>query len=138
MIGQDQRPGEPAISVRGLAKRFGDLEAVAGVDFEVRRGEAFGFLGPNGAGKTSTMKIVACSSPVSEGELSVMGMNPRLDASRIKARLGVIPQQDNLDTELTVRENLLMYARYFDIPRAIAEQRAVELLEFVQLSERAD
>jgi lipooligosaccharide transport system ATP-binding protein len=107
------------------------------VDFDVRAGEAFGFLGPNGAGKTSIMRMIGCASPISEGELRVMDMDPRTEASRIKARLGVIPQLDNLDTELTVRENLLMYARYFDVPRAVAERRAAELLEFVQLTERA-
>jgi lipooligosaccharide transport system ATP-binding protein len=108
------------------------------VDFDVRPGKAFGFLGPNGAGKTSTMRMIACSSPVTEGELSVIGMDPRTQAREIKARLGVVPQIDNLDTELAVRENLEMYARYFDIPNDVARKRADELLEFVQLSERAN
>jgi lipooligosaccharide transport system ATP-binding protein len=125
------------VYARGLTKRFPGLTAVDHVDFDVHAGEAFGFLGPNGAGKTSTMKMIGCASPVSEGELRVMDMDPRTQASRIKARLGVIPQLDNLDAELTVRENLLMYARYFDLPREVAERRTVELLEFVQLSERA-
>jgi lipooligosaccharide transport system ATP-binding protein len=111
--------------------------AVDGISFDVRAGEAFGFLGPNGAGKTSTMRMIACASPVTDGELRVLNMSPRTDASRIKARLGVVPQQDNLDTEITVRENLLMYARYFDIPRQVAERRADELLEFVELADRA-
>jgi lipooligosaccharide transport system ATP-binding protein len=127
----------PLIRARGLTKRFGPFVAVDGVDFEVYRGEAFGVLGPNGAGKTSTMRMIGCASPVTDGELRVLGMNPRTDASRIKARLGVVPQIDNLDTELTVRENLLMYARYFDIPRATARRRADELLAFVELTERA-
>ena len=127
----------PLVYARGLTKRFPGLTAVDHVDFDVHAGEAFGFLGPNGAGKTSTMKMIGCASPVSEGELRVMDMDPRTQASRIKARLGVIPQLDNLDTELTVRENLLMYARYFDLPREVAERRTVDLLEFVQLSERA-
>ena len=131
-------PGEALVRARGLTKRFGDFTAVNAVDFDVLSGEAFGFLGPNGAGKTSTMRMIACSSPISAGELTVIGMDPRTQAAEIKARLGVVPQLDNLDTELTVRENLEMYARYFDIPDAVARQRAAELLEFVQLSERAD
>jgi lipooligosaccharide transport system ATP-binding protein len=122
---------------RGLTKRFAKLTAVDGIDFEVQAGEAFGLLGPNGAGKTSTMKMIACTSPVTEGDLRVMDLDPRTHASEIKARLGVIPQLDNLDTELTVRENLLMYARYFDIGGSVARSRADELLEFVQLSEKA-
>ncbi len=103
----------------------------------MRTGEAFGFLGPNGAGKTSTMKMIACSSPVTDGDLSVIGMDPRTQSAQIKARLGVVPQTDNLDAELTVLENLLMYARYFDIPMSVARPRAADLLEFMQLSERA-
>jgi lipooligosaccharide transport system ATP-binding protein len=126
------------ITARGLTKRFGGFVAVDGIDFDVRAGEAFGFLGPNGAGKTSTMRMIGCASPVTSGELRVMALDPRTDASAIKARLGVVPQQDNLDAELTVRENLLMYARYFDIPRDVARQRADALLAFVQLAERAD
>jgi lipooligosaccharide transport system ATP-binding protein len=128
---------EVLVHARGLTKRFGEFTAVNGIDFDVRVGEAFGFLGPNGAGKTSTMRMIACSSPVTSGELTVIGMDPRRDAPQIKARLGVVPQLDNLDAELTVRENLEMYARYFDIPDAVATARADELLEFVQLSERA-
>ena len=127
----------PLIHARGLTKRFGAFTAVDGISFDVHAGEAFGFLGPNGAGKTSTMRMIACVSPASGGELRVLDMDPRSDASRIKARLGVVPQQDNLDTEITVRENLLMYARYFDIPRHVAEARADELLEFVELRDRA-
>src|SRR3990170_4580801 len=94
---------EVLVHARGLTKRFGDFTAVDAVDFDVRVGEAFGFLGPNGAGKTSTMRMIACSSPVTEGELSVIGMDPRRDAPEIKGRLGVVPQIDNLDAELTVR-----------------------------------
>jgi lipooligosaccharide transport system ATP-binding protein len=127
----------PLLSARGLLKRFKTFTAVDGIDFDVRRGEAFGFLGPNGAGRTSTMRMIGCSSPVTGGELRVMGLDPRTSASAIKARLGVVPQRDNLDTELTVRENLLMYARYFDIPGPIARARTDELLAFVQLAERA-
>ena len=125
------------IHARGLTKRFGAFVAVDHIDFDVRAGEAFGFLGPNGAGKTSTMRMIACASPVTDGELRVLDMSPRSDASRIKARLGVVPQQDNLDTEITVRENLLMYARYFDISRSVARRRADDLLAFVELSDRA-
>ena len=127
----------PLIHARGLTKRFGTFTAVDRISFDVHAGEAFGFLGPNGAGKTSTMRMIACASPASGGELTVLNMNPRSSASRIKARLGVVPQQDNLDMEITVRENLLMYARYFDISRHVAGRRADELLEFVELADRA-
>ena len=129
---------DPLIHARGLTKRFASSTAVDRIDFDVHAGEAFGFLGPNGAGKTSTMRMIGCASPITDGELSVLGMNPRTQASRIKARLGVVPQQDNLDHEITVRENLLMYARYFNISRGASKQKAAELLEFVELSERAD
>jgi lipooligosaccharide transport system ATP-binding protein len=129
---------ESLVHARGLTKRYANgFTAVDGVDFDVHPGKAFGFLGPNGAGKTSTMRMIACSSPVSDGELTVIGMNPRTQARQIKARLGVVPQIDNLDTELTVRENLEMYARYFDIPADVFRKRGQELLEFVQLEERA-
>src|SRR6187431_3801688 len=126
------------VHARGLTKRYANgFTAVDSVDFDVRPGKAFGFLGPNGAGKTSTMRMIACASPVTSGELTVINMDPRKQAPQIKARLGVVPQLDNLDAELTVRENLEMYARYFDIPDAVARARADELLDFVQLSERA-
>jgi len=128
----------PLVLARNLRKTFAAFTAVDSIDFEVNAGEAFGFLGPNGAGKTSTMKMIACASPVTSGELRVFGMDPRTQASAIKARLGVVPQGENLDLELTVRENLLMYARYFDIPTRVARQRAEELLAFVQLTERGD
>jgi lipooligosaccharide transport system ATP-binding protein len=128
----------PLISAHGLVKRFGDLIAVDGIDFDVARGEAFGFLGPNGAGKTSTMRMIACVSPVTSGTLTVFGKNPEHLGAEIRARLGVVPQADTLDLELTVRENLIMYARYFDIPWAEGGKRADELLEFVQLEERAN
>ena len=127
---------EVLVHARRLTKRFGEFTAVNGVDFDVRTGEAFGFLGPNGAGKTSTMRMIACQSPVSDGELTVIGMDTRRQAPEIKARLGVVPQEDNLDGELTVRENLEMYARYFDIPLPVARKRADELLEFMQLLDR--
>ncbi len=129
---------ESLVHARGLTKRYANgFTAVDGVDFDVFAGRAFGFLGPNGAGKTSTMRMIACSSPITDGTLSVIGMDPRTQGRQIKAKLGVVPQIDNLDTELTVRENLEMYARYFDIPGNVARKRADELLEFVQLSERA-
>jgi len=126
------------IRARGLLKRFGDFVVVNGIDVDVRAGEAFGFLGPNGAGKSSTMRMIGCVSPPSGGELRILGMDPRRDGPAIRARLGVCPQTDNLDAELTVQENLTTYARYFGIPRRVARQRATELLEFVQLTERAD
>jgi lipooligosaccharide transport system ATP-binding protein len=122
---------------RGLVKRFGELTAVDGIDVEVRAGEAFGFLGPNGAGKSSTMRMIGCVSPPSGGELRILGMDPVRQGPLIRARLGVCPQQDSLDPELTVVENLVVYARYFGIPWKVARQRAAELLSFVQLSERA-
>ncbi|HWW52170.1 MAG TPA: ABC transporter ATP-binding protein [Acidimicrobiales bacterium] len=126
------------VEARQLTKRFGDFVAVDGIDFDVATGEAFGFLGPNGAGKSSTMRMIGCVSPVTEGKLSVLGMDPAVDGARIRARLGVVPQEDNLDLELTVRENLLIYGRYFDLPRSLINERSAELLEFVQLHERAD
>jgi lipooligosaccharide transport system ATP-binding protein len=129
---------EALVSARSLTKRFGDLVAVDAIDFEVRRAEAFGFLGPNGAGKTSTMRMIGCTSPPSGGSLTVIGMDPIAQASEVKRRIGVVPQIDNLDIELTVRENLEMYARYFDVPRAEADRRIDELLEFVQLTEKAN
>ena len=124
------------IHARGLTKRFGELTAVDGIDFDVARGESFGFLGPNGAGKTSAMRMIGCVSPVSAGTLRVLGMDPIADGPRIRARLGVVPQQDTLDTELTVRENLTLYGRYFGLSRAECAKRADELLEFAQLTER--
>jgi lipooligosaccharide transport system ATP-binding protein len=127
----------PLIQARGLYKRFGDFVAVDGIDVDVHRGEAFGFLGPNGAGKSSTMRMIGCVSPVSGGTLRILGMDPAVDGARIRARLGVVPQDDTLDMELTVRENLLIYGRYFGLPRRVIRERADRLLEFVQLAERA-
>jgi lipooligosaccharide transport system ATP-binding protein len=127
----------PLITARGLVKRFGDFAAVDGIDVDVMPGESFGFLGPNGAGKSSTMRMIGCVSPVTEGELRIFGLDPAVDGRQIRARLGVVPQQDQLDVELTVEENLVIYGRYFDIPRAECRRRAAELLEFVQLTERA-
>ena len=131
------RGGAPLILARGLVKRFGELTAVDGIDVAVHAGEAFGFLGPNGAGKTTTMRMIGCVSPPTDGTLTIMGLDPRRDGPAIRARLGVCPQDDILDVELSARENLTTYARYFGISRAVASRRARELLEFVQLEERA-
>ncbi len=128
----------PMIEAHALTKRFGSFVAVDGIDFAIEPGEAFGFLGPNGAGKTSTMRMIGCVSPRSGGELSVLGLDPAHDGPQIRARLGVVPQEDNLDTELTVWDNLMIYGRYFDLPRREIRERAAELLEFVQLSDRRD
>ncbi|HEX6937395.1 MAG TPA: ABC transporter ATP-binding protein [Actinomycetes bacterium] len=127
----------PLIHARGLVKRFGSFTAVDGIDVDVARGEAFGFLGPNGAGKSSTMRMIGCVSPVTAGTLRVLDHDPAVDGARIRARLGVVPQEDTLDTELTVRENLLVYGRYFGLPRHVVAERADRLLDFVQLAERS-
>ncbi|HET8784728.1 MAG TPA: ATP-binding cassette domain-containing protein [Candidatus Limnocylindrales bacterium] len=126
------------IHARGLTKTFGDLVAVDAIDFDVAPGESFGFLGPNGAGKTSTMRMIGCVSPMSAGTLRILGQDPDRDGPRIRARLGVVPQQDTLDNELTVRENLLIYGRYFGLSRAECAKRADDLLEFAQLTEKSD
>ena len=126
------------VQARGLRKSFGAFEAVRGIDVDVAPGEVFGFLGPNGAGKSSTMRMVACVSPRSGGSLQVLGMDPDVDGPRIRARIGVVPQLDNLDSELTVRENLEIYGRYFGLPRARVRAKALELMEFAQLTDRAD
>jgi lipooligosaccharide transport system ATP-binding protein len=128
----------PMIRARGLTKVFGSFRAVDEIDFDVAAGEAFGFLGPNGAGKSSTMRMIACVSPRSAGELKVLGWDPDRDGPRIRARLGVVPQEDNLDPELSLRENLYVYGRYFDLPRKQLRERIDELLDFAQLSDRAD
>jgi lipooligosaccharide transport system ATP-binding protein len=125
------------IRASGLRKSFGDFEAVKGINVEVKRGEAFGFLGPNGAGKSSTMRMIAAVSPVSGGELEILGMDPAVDGPAIRGRLGVCPQEDTLDNELNVRDNLVIYGRYFGIPRAEVNDRVDELLDFVQLTEKA-
>ena len=131
-------PEGALIHARGLTKRFGAFTAVDGIDFDVARGESFGFLGPNGAGKTTAMRMVSCVSPVTSGTLRVLGMDPATHGPEIKARIGVVPQQDQLDEELSVRENLYIYGRYFDLPRRVSARRADELLEFAQLTERGD
>jgi lipooligosaccharide transport system ATP-binding protein len=128
----------PLVHARGLVKRFGDLTAVDAIDFDVQQGEAFGFLGPNGAGKSSTMRMIGCVSPPSGGTLRVLGLDPVKKGADIRARLGVVPQEDTLDMELTVRENMLIYGRYFGLHRKVVHERAERLLEFVQLDERID
>ncbi|MDI9634167.1 MAG: ATP-binding cassette domain-containing protein [Methanolinea sp.] len=128
----------PLIVARDLVKDYGDARAVDRVSFTVGEGEVFGFLGPNGAGKTSTMRMIQCVSPPTAGELSVFGVDVREDPASIKARLGVVPQETNLDTDFSCRENLLVYARYFGIPAREARERAERLLDFVQLAEKAD
>jgi lipooligosaccharide transport system ATP-binding protein len=129
--------GDILIRARGLVKRFGDFTAVDGIDFELSRGEVLGFLGPNGAGKSSTMRMIGCVSPPSGGELSILGLDPVRDGLAIRARLGVVPQEDTLDVELTVWENLLVYGRYFGLRRDVISERAARLLDFVQLTDRA-
>src|ERR1043165_7644807 len=135
-------PSSPSTSAlihaRGLTKRFGSFTAVDAIDFDVAPGESFGFLGPNGAGKTSTMRMIGCVSPMTDGFLEVLGSDPRRDGPRIRSRIGVVPQQDTLDTELSVRENLVIYGRYFGLSRAECRKRADELLDFAQLTERAN
>jgi lipooligosaccharide transport system ATP-binding protein len=110
---------------------------VDGIDFDLFRGEAFGFLGPNGAGKSSTMRMLGCVSPPTSGDLTILGGDPVRDGAAIRARLGVVPQEDTLDNELTVRENMLVYGRYFGLPRKLINERTDQLLDFVQLTERA-
>jgi lipooligosaccharide transport system ATP-binding protein len=132
------------VEARGLTKTYpprgssGEFRAVDGVDFELRRGEAFGFLGPNGAGKSSTMRMISAISPISGGSLRVLGMDPTTQGPQVRARLGVVPQDDCLDRELTVRENLHIYGRYFGLRRPVIRQRTAELLDFAQLRDKAD
>jgi len=125
------------VEAHGLTKRFGDFVAVDSVDFTIAKGESFGFLGPNGAGKTSTMRMISCISPLSGGTLRVLGKDPTHDGPSIRARMGLVPQEDSLDLELTVLDNLMIYGRYFDMPRKVIRERAEQLLEFAQLTERA-
>jgi lipooligosaccharide transport system ATP-binding protein len=134
----DQVDDAVLLRATGLTKEFGDFTAVDGIDFAVRKGECFGFLGPNGAGKSSTMRMVGCVSPVSAGELRLFGLDPATDGPAIRARLGNCPQSDTLDEELTVAENLWVYGRYFGLSRKEVRSRAAELLDFAQLTDRAD
>jgi lipooligosaccharide transport system ATP-binding protein len=126
------------IEAKELKKIFGNVIAVDGISFTVKKGEVFGFLGPNGAGKTSTMKIIACVSPRTSGAIRVLGMDPDIHPAEIKQQLGVVPQETNLDPDFTCYGNLFTYARYFNIPADNAHQKAEELLEFVQLQEKRD
>ncbi len=125
------------ISARGLVKRYGDFTAVDGIDFDIEQGESFGFLGPNGAGKSTTMRMISAVSTRTGGTLDVLGLDTNEHGPEIRAQLGVVPQADNLDTELRARENLVVYGRYFGLPRAVVQQRADELLAFAQLEEKA-
>ena len=127
---------DPLVEGRRLTKRFGSFVAVDAVDFRVERGQSFGFLGPNGAGKTSTMRMIACVSTPSDGELRVFGLDPAAGGREIRSRLGVVPQEDTLDLELTVLDNMIIYGRYFGLPRRVCRERAERLLEFVQLDGR--
>jgi lipooligosaccharide transport system ATP-binding protein len=146
MVGRVPHPIPPPdvlIRAQGLVKTFAKknnepFTAVAGIDFEVRRGEVFGFLGPNGAGKSTTMRMIGCVSPVGGGHLSLFGLDPNTQGPAIRARLGVVPQEDSLDLEMRVRDNLHVYGRYFGLPRQIIRERAARLLDFVQLTERAE
>jgi lipooligosaccharide transport system ATP-binding protein len=134
----------PLVEARSLTKIYPprgsspEFRAVDGVDFELRRGEAFGFLGPNGAGKSTTMRMISATSPVSGGTLRVLGMDPSSQGPEVRARLGVVPQDDCLDRELTVRENLFIYGRYFGLRRSVIRERIAALLDFAQLVDKAD
>ncbi|MCH7669016.1 MAG: ABC transporter ATP-binding protein [Acidobacteria bacterium] len=128
----------PVAYAESLVKKFGDFTAVDGIDFEVAPGEVFGFLGPNGAGKSSTMRMIGAVSPVTDGKLRVFDLDPRTDGPEIRGRIGVVPQENLLDMDLTVSENLLIYGRYFDLPRSLIKERIVELLDFAQLTDKKD
>ncbi|MFZ4628915.1 MAG: ABC transporter ATP-binding protein, partial [Blastocatellia bacterium] len=125
-----------AIDADGVVRRYGELTAVDRISFQVGQGEAFGLLGPNGAGKSTLMRMIYCRSPLTEGRLRVVGLDVMTEARAIKARVGVVPQENNLDPDLNLRENLLVYARYYRIPRALAEERADRLIEFAELEEK--
>jgi len=141
LVNGDPQVAAPDLDVlvraTGLTKKFGKFVAVDGVDFSLNRGEVFGILGPNGAGKSSTMRMIGCVSPASGGKLTIFGQDPGRDGPAIRARIGVVPQEDTLDTELTVLENLLIYGRYFGLPRDVIKERSAKLLDFVQLADRA-
>jgi len=129
---------ESPLVARALRKVYGEFVAVDGIDFEVEPGETFALLGPNGAGKSSTMKMVSTVAPITSGDLRVFGLDPAVDGQQIRSRLGVVPQEDILDNELTTRENLRIYQRYFGVPWAKTGAKADELLDFVQLGDRAE
>ncbi|MFN7946395.1 MAG: ATP-binding cassette domain-containing protein [Blastocatellia bacterium] len=129
-------PAACAVEARDLVKRYNDLTAVDGISFTVSPGEAFGLLGPNGAGKSTTMRMIYCRTPLSAGTLNVAGLNVTTHPREIKSIVGVIPQENNLDPDLNVRDNLLVYARYFRLPRREAERRTDELISFVELEDK--
>src|SRR5690606_5865110 len=128
----------PIIQAESVSRRFGDFVAVDGLDFEVSAGEFFGLLGPNGAGKTTTIRMISCVQDVSGGLLTVDGLDVRAEDRAVKALLGVVPQEDNLDEDLTVRQNLEVYARYFGVPKPLARQRIADGLTLMQLDEKAE
>jgi len=130
-------PPQFVITAENLTKRYGDVVAVDGISFSVPAGEAFGLLGPNGAGKSTTMKMIGGVSQRTSGNLSIMGLDPDQNGPEVRAHLGVVPQQDNLDEELKVRDNLLVYGRYFGLPMSYLKPKADELLEFAQLTDKA-
>lgn len=136
-MGGDDRAGRTLVRARNLVKRFGDFTAVDGIEFDLHGGETFGLLGPNGAGKTTTMRMLSCVSAPSGGELRILDRDPAREQTRIRERLGICPQADNLDLDLTVVENITTYARYFGMSRGRARARAAELLEFARLEDRA-
>jgi lipooligosaccharide transport system ATP-binding protein len=129
---------EKLIVARGLTKTYGDFIAVDGIDFDVAKGESFGFLGPNGAGKSTTMRIIGATSVRTSGTLTILGKDPEVNGPQIRAHLGVVPQQDNLDVELTVSENIFIYGRYFGLSSSFINKKIPELLEFSQLEEKKD
>ena len=129
---------EKLIVARGLTKTYGDFVAVDGIDFDVAKGESFGFLGPNGAGKSTTMRIIGATSVRTSGTLTILGKDPEINGPQIRAHLGVVPQQDNLDSELTVSENIFIYGRYFGLSSSFINKKIPELLEFAQLEEKKD
>ena len=129
---------EKFIVARGLTKTYGDFVAVDGIDFDVAKGESFGFLGPNGAGKSTTMRIIGATSVRTSGTLTILGKDPEVNGPQIRAHLGVVPQQDNLDVELTVSENIFIYGRYFGLSSSFINKKIPELLEFAQLEEKKD
>ena len=129
---------EKLIVARGLTKTYGDFTAVDGIDFEVAKGESFGFLGPNGAGKSTTMRIIGATSVRTSGTLTILGKDPEVNGPQIRSHLGVVPQQDNLDSELTVSENIFIYGRYFGLSSRFINKKIPELLEFAQLEEKKD
>jgi len=129
-------PSTILISAQNLRKAFGSIVAVDEISFEIHKGECFGFLGPNGAGKTTTMKMIYCISPRSGGDLQVLGLDPQSHAAGIKSQIGVVPQEENLDPDLKVLENLMVFGRYFDLPRKVSMNRGLKLLEFVQLVDK--